>query len=202
MPKPGANNRDFPQVLKESYDPALERIRVDALVNDGTDALVINSDGSVTSWIRDSDGSSITLGQKTSALSLPVVFSSDQPIDVTIPTDQIFSMVETGTVDTAFNEVIAVGSGIDQIVVSYIAIQDTRVKLAEVTGTNIAEYTINVNGSPIHKKRTYYGNLDNNFQFSKGYKLILGDEITVNVKHQQSTVGDFAGFILVLKDDI
>lgn len=41
------NNRDYPQVLKESYDQDLKRLRVDALINDGTDALVINADGSI-----------------------------------------------------------------------------------------------------------------------------------------------------------
>ncbi len=47
MPKPDSQNKDQAQVLKESYDPSLERIRVDALVTDGMDALVINNDGSI-----------------------------------------------------------------------------------------------------------------------------------------------------------
>lgn len=45
--QPDAKNKDFAQTLKESYDPALERLRVDALINDGVDALVINPDGSI-----------------------------------------------------------------------------------------------------------------------------------------------------------
>lgn len=42
-----APNKDFPQVLKESYDPAQERIRVDASISDGVDTLIVNSDGSI-----------------------------------------------------------------------------------------------------------------------------------------------------------
>jgi hypothetical protein len=45
--QPGAEDRDFPQVLKESYDPDLNRIKVEALVSDGVDALVINANGSI-----------------------------------------------------------------------------------------------------------------------------------------------------------
>jgi hypothetical protein len=38
---------DFPQVLKESFDPDEKRLRVDAIINDGVDALIINPDGSI-----------------------------------------------------------------------------------------------------------------------------------------------------------
>ena len=44
---PGHENKDPGQTLKESYDPDLNRLRVDALVTDGVDALIINPDGSV-----------------------------------------------------------------------------------------------------------------------------------------------------------
>lgn len=40
-------DRDPGQVLKESYDKDLERIKVEALVSDGVDALIINPDGSI-----------------------------------------------------------------------------------------------------------------------------------------------------------
>lgn len=43
----GSKDKDYTQGIKESYDPALERIRVDALITDGIDALLINSDGSI-----------------------------------------------------------------------------------------------------------------------------------------------------------
>jgi hypothetical protein len=40
-------DKDYTQAIKESYDPDLNRLRVDAIINDGVDALVINSDGSI-----------------------------------------------------------------------------------------------------------------------------------------------------------
>lgn len=49
----GSKDKDYTQGIKESYDPAIERIRVDALINDGVDALVINPNGSINSVIRD-----------------------------------------------------------------------------------------------------------------------------------------------------
>jgi hypothetical protein len=40
-------DKDYTQAIKESYDPSLQRLRVDAIINDGVDALVINPDGSI-----------------------------------------------------------------------------------------------------------------------------------------------------------
>lgn len=209
--QPGGKDKDYTQGIRESYDPTIERIRVDALVNDGVDALVINADGSinvvvvsggsadhVNAWISDADGFPITVGQKTMAESVPVVFPSDQAISATI--SSTVDTVEAGTVDTAYNEITSVPSSTLTNIVSYTAVQNTRLKIIEVSGTNIAAYTVFVNGSPIHKKRTYYGFLDNNFQFSKGYALVLGDLVQVKVEHFNTSVGDFSGFILVLKD--
>lgn len=44
---PDAMNRDFPQVLKESYDPEENAIKVLATITDGVDAVVVNPDGSI-----------------------------------------------------------------------------------------------------------------------------------------------------------
>lgn len=194
-------NRDFGQVLQESYDADLNRIRVDALVSDGTDALVINPDGSISTRIFDSNGAAITLGEKTAAFSIPVALPTDRPINVDFDPSTTLGTIESGTFDSSYNEVLAVGSGVETSVVTYTGLQPSRLKIIEMTGTNIAAYTVYLNGTPIHKKRTYFGNLDNAFQFSKGYPFDLGDLIEVKVLHNQSSPGDFAGFILVLRDD-
>lgn len=172
--QPNGDNRDSSQVLKESYDPSLNRIRVDAIITDGTDAVVVNTDGSLNVKLADTA--------------------------LTLSADSTIGTIESGTVDTAYNEITSVPMNVETQIVSYIATNDTRLKIIEVSGTNIAAFTVYVNGTPIHKKRTFFGNLDNNFQFSKGYHLLLGDIVSITALHTQASVGDFNGFILVLID--
>lgn len=76
------NNRDYPQTLKESYDPSLQRLRVDALINDGVDALVINPDGSIN--------------VNVSSLPLPVSVTAIGTIGATAPA----TAIELGAVDS------------------------------------------------------------------------------------------------------
>lgn len=322
MPKPDALNRDFPQVLKESYDPAIERIRVDALITDGVDALIVNPDGSINVTVPagsivtspnlhdgfgnpisssadgsnrvlhtetpDAVSSTVTLGALNDMVTIPVQgltsvgfqinpgtligsIKAQSSVDggstwVDVPFYEVSSssvssqinfgspntlkilsivpvggssdirvlvnsytsgsatallrassitgtapvilpaagsalgVVESGTVDTAYNEVTSVATGVLTTVVTYSAVQNTRLKVCEFSGTNIATYTILVNGTPINKKNTYYGILDGKFDFSKGYNLISGDLVTVTAIHNRPDPGDFNAFILVLKD--
>lgn len=214
---------DASQIIQQSFDEQNDRLRVDAevtavisgpfevAIDDTTDSikigdgsgtyLGINSDKSINVRILDSNGSAIILGQQTKAQSIPVVLPTDQDIVATIPPDTIIGTIEAGTVDTAYNEVTSVVNGALTTIVSYMAVITTRLKAVEVTGTNIATYTVLVNGDVINKKRTYYGNLDNDFQFSKGYHLNTSDVVSVQVLHTQPDPGNFSGFILVLKDD-
>lgn len=201
MSNPNPSLLDQTQIIQRVFDGTSDRLRVDAAVSldVGTLDVAINAtDDSIR--IYDSNAAAITLGQKTKAQSIPVVFPSDQTISTTIPANSTFGVLESGTVDTAFAEAFTVGNSILTTVTSYSAVQPTRLKMVEVSGTNIATYTVNVNGTPIHKKRTFFGNLDNNFQFSKGFAVDSGDVITIKVLHNQSDPGDFSAFILVLKD--
>ena len=43
----GSDDFDFPQVIKNVYDPATDRLMVESIVTDGVDALLINPDGSI-----------------------------------------------------------------------------------------------------------------------------------------------------------
>lgn len=165
-------DKDYTQVIKSAYDDETGRLKVESLISDGIDALIINPDGS------------INVNVVTSGPTVPPTHS-----------------VEAGIVDTIYNEITSVASGILTQIVTYSCVQPTRVKFSEVTGTNIAEYTVLVNNLIINKKRTFWGSLDSDFQFSKGLSLNLGDIVSVNVIHNQSTVGAFSAFILVLKDN-
>lgn len=186
-----SKDRDFPQVLKESYDANTQRLKVESIVTDGIDALIVNSDGSINTRIFDSAGASVLLGQKTAAQSLPVVLASDTPG---------FSVIESGTFSNVYGEVLSIPMNMLTTVTTYTATQDVRVRLAEVSGTNIAEWTVNVNSSIVNKKRTFFGNLNETFQFDKGYPLVLGDVVEVQVTHSRPSVGDFNSSLVLLKD--
>jgi len=89
MPKPGATSRDFPQVLKESYDPSLERLRVDALITDGTDAMLVNADGSINTAVTSSalpTGAATEVKQDTGNTSLDNIDTSTSSIDSKLST--------------------------------------------------------------------------------------------------------------------
>lgn len=112
----------------------------------------------------------------------------------------IFPSIETGVFDYAYNEITSVASSILTTISIYTASQDSRLKLIEVSGSNIADYKILYNASVIAKKRTYFGgSLNESFSFEKGFILLNGDTITVKVIHTRPFVGDFNSNIIVLK---
>ena len=176
-------------VLQQAYDPATESIKVLSTANiSGSQELIISAE---EDSIKIGDGGGQFLAVNPDG-SINVNTTTEFPASV--------GTLESGTMATAYNEVLSVASAVLTTIVSYIAVQPTRLKMCEVSGSLIGEYTVFVNGSPIHKKRTSYGNFDNNFQFSKGYSLVTNDIVSIKVLHTQASVGDFSGFILVLKD--
>lgn len=196
---PSPTRLDQNQIFQRSFDEANDRIRVDATatIEAGALEIYINAaDDSIKSWTQDGSGNPIssTISGPKRALDVNLVNNINANVEGNV------NSVESGTVRTAFNEVTSVASGSPVSVTTLTATGPTRLKIVEVSGTNIAEFTILVNSTAIHKKRTYYGFLDSDFQFSKGYQLQTGDVITVQVEHNQSSLGDFSAFILVLED--
>lgn len=63
--------------------------------------------------------------------------------------------------------------------------------LVEVSGTQVADFRVYVDGTRVARKYTYYGNgFNTEFDFL-GFKLNVGQVITVEVLNSQSTIGDF-----------
>jgi len=107
-----------------------------------------------------------------------------------------------GTSVSTYNEILSVTTSITTTVVSYTAPvgKTTYLQLVEVSGTNIAQYVIKVNGTPINKVYTYFGSgLSNTFNFSansnSGFPLSVGDLVIVEVTHLRGPDGDFNGRI-------
>jgi hypothetical protein len=62
--------------------------------------------------------------------------------------------------------------------------------VVEVSGTNIAKFTVKIDDTIEGLRRTFYGNLNEDFNFH-GLKLTAGQVLKVEVFHQNSVAGDF-----------
>lgn len=112
----------------------------------------------------------------------------------------------TSTTKHVYNETTSVAKDTETTILTLTAQPSvsTYIQSIETSGTNIAEYTVKLNGSVISKKRTMHGNgLNLNFKFdgssNNGYKLIPGDIVTVNVTHKRPDLGDFNATIQVIE---
>lgn len=108
-------------------------------------------------------------------------------------------IVPNGTLKNYFNETLAVASGVLTTLQTYTVIAPSATLYEiNVTGTNIAKYTVLLNSVTIAQELTYFGgNLDEIFSFSVGLPLVTGDVVQVKVIHNRPSVGDFTSRILV-----
>lgn len=73
-------------------------------------------------------------------------------------------------------------------------------KNVAVSGENVAEYEVRVNGSTQDKLRTYFGgNLSALFEFDRGLFLEASDIVTVTVLHNRPSSADFNATIRVIE---
>lgn len=210
------SRKDAEQVLKAAFDDSTQRLRVDAAINidanevsidaadgdniaisDGVDTVEVNPDGSlnvnVTNEIQieldAADGDNVAISDGVNTLEV----NPDGSINVNV-TDPI-----SGNLVNYYNEVTAVASGVLTTIQTYtVAVANASLQLVDVSGTNIATYTVLLNGNPLIKKVTYFsGEFNEDFSFASGLGLVSGDVVTVTVLHNRPTVGDFNSRILV-----
>jgi hypothetical protein len=110
------------------------------------------------------------------------------------------------TVINQYSEANSVGSGITTLVLQYtVPLVDTNAVLQRISvaGENIAKWTVFWNATQIDTRRTFYGNLNEYFEFttggSDGFVLQPGDTIKVYVLHMKPYVADFEARIQVLQ---
>lgn len=110
------------------------------------------------------------------------------------------------TIINKYSEANALPSGSTVTVVQYtvpLSKSSAILQRISVAGENIAKWTIFWNAAQIDTRRTFYGNLNEYFEFttgsSEGFVLQPGDTITVKVLHNKPYVGDFEGRIQVLE---
>lgn len=161
MPIEGARDKDFPQVLKESYDPNQERIRVDALINDGQDALVINPDGSINVNVVDSP-------------TVPGEYVSSYNEITSVPSSTP-SIINTYTVPIVTNAFL-----------QKIEVAGTNIAMFEVLINGVVQnkmYTYF--GGNLNAQFNFADILES------GYPVSTGDSVSVRVTHVRPDLGNF-----------
>lgn len=204
-----STRQDFAQVIKLVYDEALNRLRVDMganitlggelevsidaasgdniAISDGTDTLAINADGSINVNFPPSAAIEITDGTDNLAIN------ADGSINVVLS--------GSATVVDTYNEISSVVSSALTTIVSYTVLTAGKLKQINVSGTNIAEYRIELNSTVIDKKRTYFGSaLNADFNYDDGIIVSPADTVVVKVVHTRPSTGDFNGRIQVTED--
>lgn len=200
---------DFGQIIRLVYDEALNRLRVDTgatitlggelevsidaasgdniAISDGTDTLAINPDGSIN--VNFSGLSAIQITDGTDNLAI----NPDGSINV--------NLAGSATIVDTYNEVSSVLNSVLTTVVSYTVINAGKLKQINVSGTNIAEYRVELNSVVIDKRRTYFGSaLNTDFTYDDGLAVAPSDSIVVKVIHNRPSLGDFNGRIQVSED--
>jgi hypothetical protein len=110
------------------------------------------------------------------------------------------------TVESVYNEVTSVASGVQTTILTYVVPlgSTTALQAIKVSGSNVATYQILVNSVVVDKFYTYYGgefNFYENFNTPEGSTIILnsGDTLTVSVLHTRIYVGDFNARIDIIE---
>lgn len=94
-----------------------------------------------------------------------------------------------------YNEIISVPNNVEANILTYTVPtgKSALLSLIEASGTNIAEYTVYVNGNPISKRRTMFGSdLNCTLTFTnEGFILTSNDVVTIKVMHLRPYLGTF-----------
>lgn len=136
----------------------------------------------------------INFGQQLMSNSRPVTIASDQTAIPVI----ISGTGLSGQAISNYSEITAVANGILSTILTYTVPIGKSLYLnrVEVSGTNISEFTVQFNSSINAKKRTFFGNLNELFDYAmggneNGYQLVSGTIITITTIHSRPSVGNF-----------
>lgn len=102
-----------------------------------------------------------------------------------------------------FDNVVSVASATSTTIVTYTvpAGKKFSLELVEVSGTNVADYTVEIDSAIEAKKRTWWTEFNTEFEFKK-FVVAATKVINIKVIHDRSEVGDFDARILGLLEDV
>lgn len=206
---------DANQVIKRIYDEDQNRIRVDAEVSAtiGTVTVVIDaasgdnikiSDGTHDLDITSDNAAKVRIAHTTDSVKLGngVDFITTTQISAKTALDVNVTNYQTsGQIQNTYNEINSVANNILTTLLTKTVTASGLLKKITVSGTNIAEYTVELNAVILSKKRTFYGNsLNETFLFDEGIVLSPSDVIEIKVIHYKPSVADFNANILILEN--
>ena len=124
----------------------------------------------------------------------------EEPIEVTISDQTInvdVNITDNDNIINEFSEVAAVPVSTPTLIVSYTVPMDKVLELrhVQVSGCNTGKWDVEVDGSPIARKRTYYTQYNEEFEF-EALKITEGQVVDVIVENCGSTATEFDGRIL------
>lgn len=183
---PNRSLLDQQQILQRAFDEANDKLRVDSSVS------VTSITGDVVVDIDAATGDNIAIANADGSKKVTVsTFSGKEGLDVNIiNASEILNNLPPIT--NTYNEITSLPASTLTTIVSTTATGNSRLILGEVSGTNIAEFTIEVNSVVIAKARTYFGSsLNHNFDFKAGITLVNGDVVRARVIHNRPDLGDF-----------
>lgn len=207
-------------VLRDVHDPVTQTLRTTATATIISPPAIIVDIDQADDSIAIGDGTNLfTSTNNAGKISLDVNVSNVLPLNtrqLAFATDKvdvsgssilvtnfpaIQEVIESGLTSLTYNEVTSVPNSTPTTVVSYTALVSARLKRVDATGTNIAAYTVLLNGNPIDKQYTYFsGSLGCSFLYDKGLDLTIGDVVQLRVVHNRGGLGDFNGKIITLEN--
>lgn len=125
-----------------------------------------------------------------------LVDANSELVNHTSLLSSINSKLSSTTQNQVYNEVLSVPSSVPTTIVSYTATQNCKLKRIAASGTNVAMYSVTVNGLVVDKAYTSFGApLSHSFEYA--YALVNGDVVVVSVMHERSSLGNFNSKIVV-----
>lgn len=197
MSAPSPSKLDLEQCIQGSFDDQSGKLRVDAQL---TAPLDINGELAVD--IRATDGDSVLIVGTEDATPTGtqnvVKVNSDGSLNVnTVITPGI-----SKSIYSVFNQISSVANGALTTVLSHTVPvgKVDYIGQIEVSGDNIAQFEVYINGSINARQRTYFGDLNAKFNYSssdnEGLGLNSGDNIQVKIIHNRPTLGAFEARLL------
>lgn len=212
------NRLDGFQVLKSVYAPSTNSLRVTVVegsTGDGSgfEVIISHTDDSIRLGNGTTFFTSTTVSSKT-GLDIAVINEidiedldaikdnvaiSDGNYTLGINPDKSINVkiVNQSSNLYLYNEITSVPSLLETTILSHTVVSTAKyLQKIFVSGQNIAEYRVKINGTTVDLSRTYFGGSLNSEMIFDGYLntgrlLSVGDTVVVTVQHERPSSGNF-----------
>lgn len=148
-----------------------------------------------TSTIRDSNENNKFVDDSNGNVAVNTVTEVTNDASNPVPVEIVDGTI--GSDFSLYNEILSVAGSSTSIILTYVVPVATllRLKTIEVSGSNIAEYIIKIDGVTQAKKRSYFTDYDRTFNL-EGLNVAAGETLTIEVNNYRSSSADFNATLL------